>query len=204
MRNFNPYTAAELAKEVFAVFGFVSLSLAATHRFTSADIDLYSAGNKYMAKGFKITSMSISSGMSVDRATLSFANGDGYFNQPLMAEDIAGKSVLVSIGAVAANYSLLGLEPLFAGDVTGHGPLKETVAVNVAGLKRLWSKKTLRIAQATCPWPIGGDECGYTGNETCSQNYEQCKIFGNYLNFGGFPFLPGLMTREIWWGRKPS
>lgn len=43
-----------------------------------------------------------------------------------------------------------------------------------------------------CRWlRFKGTECGYAGAETtCNRTKAQCKAYGNYLRFGGFPSIP--------------
>lgn len=43
-----------------------------------------------------------------------------------------------------------------------------------------------------CRWlNFKGTECGYAGAEaTCNRTKTQCKAYGNYENFGGFPSIP--------------
>jgi hypothetical protein len=182
---------------------FVELEFTTVMRFSSFDIDLYHGGNKYIATELSIDNLSFTSDLSVDTATVRLPNVNLTMSAVLLNNDEIGSMATISIGAVAASRRLYDLEPIIVGELTGWGVNERVAELNYSGLMARWSKKTLRIAQASCPWPLGGDECQYAGSETCNQTFARCKALGNQLNFGGFPWLPDLMEKKIYWGFYP-
>jgi hypothetical protein len=100
---------------------------------------------------------------------------------------------------------LLGYGTFFRGLLADYEIGDDAVTLNLVSWNVLWRKKTLRIAQAGCPWPFKGTECAYAGAETwCDQSYDRCEYLENEDNFGGDPFLPSLEEAQIYWGRSKN
>ena len=102
---------------------------------------------------------------------------------------------------------IFGVTNIFVGRISGWKVLRDkSVELTIVNEFMLWRKKTLRIAQSSCPWPFEGVECTYAGVEVwCDQTYERCFILNNKDSFGGFRFLPYIMEKTIWWGGpKPT
>jgi len=194
----NVWTEEEITAGIF-----VELEFTTTLRYSTFDIDLYHGGNKYIATELAVDNLTFSSDLSVDTATVRVPNVNLTMSSILLNNDEIGSMATISIGAVAASRRLYDLEPIIVGELTGWNVNETMAELTYSGLMARWSKKTLRIAQASCPWPLGGDECQYTGSETCSQTLARCKALGNQLNFGGFPWLPDLMEKKIYWGFYP-
>jgi len=194
----NAWTEEEITAGVF-----VELEFNTVMRYSSFDIDLYHGGNKYIATDLKISNLVFTSDLSVDTATIELPNVNLTLSSVLLNNDEIGSMATISIGAVAASRRLYELEPIIVGELTGWSINEQQASLNYSGLMARWSKKTLRIAQASCPWPLGGDECQYAGAGNCSQTFSGCKTLSNQLNFGGFPWLPDLMEKKIYWGFYP-
>lgn len=181
---------------------FVELAFDTTYRYSTFDIDMVHAGNLYTAKELAINGVSFASDLSVDTCIIQLENVGLTVSAALLNNDELGSQVTVSIGAINAARRIYDLEPIFVGELTGWSLTEQAATLNFSGLMARWSKKTLRIAQGSCPWPLGGDECGYSGAGRCGQTWIQCKALGNQLNFGGFVYLPALQESKIWWGSK--
>ena len=100
-----------------------------------------------------------------------------------------------------------GVKDIFYGVVSGWKILRDkSVELTIVNEFMLWRKKTLRIAQSSCPWPFTDTECTYVGAQTwCDQTYARCAVLTNQDSFGGFRFLPYIMEKQIWWGGpKPT
>ena len=121
----------------------------------------------------------------------------------LLSEDQLGSTVTMSIGGINTSYRIYDLVQIFSGELTGWSLTEQKAVFDLSGIMARWNKKTLRIAQASCPWPFKGDECGYSGDGSCSQQFSNCEALGNYLNYGGFVYLPELQEKKIWWGQNP-
>ena len=194
----NAWGNEELTAGVFVELGFDT-----TMRFSTFDIDLYHGGNKYIATELAVENLSFTSDLSVDTATIRLPNVNLTMSSVLLNNDEIGSMATISIGAVASSRRLYDLEAIIVGELTVWNANEQMAELIYSGLMARWSKKTLRIAQASCPWPLGGDECTYAGPETCSQTWVRCKALSNQLNFGGFPWLPDLMEKKIYWGYYP-
>ena len=179
---------------------FVQIDFATTVRYSDMDVDMYHSGNRYTAAAITVGGFDFGSDLSVDRCTISIQNVDLAMSATLINTDELGATVAVSIGGISSTQRIYDLERIFTGELTGYAIAEKTAQLTCSGLMARWMKKTLRTAQATCPWPIGGTECGYAGDEQCSQMYSRCNNLGNHLNFGGFVYLPELMEKKIYWG----
>jgi len=139
----------------------------------------------------------------------------------LLGEDVRNKTAKLSFGCYGTmgmvwdsgiewdaeiqwleGTTIIGVVDLFQGIISDWN-LSETMAqMTIVNEFILWKKKTLRIAQAACPWDFKGTECTYSGGETwCDKSYERCTALSNTDNFGGFRFLPSIAEKSIWWGR---
>jgi len=205
LKSFDSNITAELAKEIAAIFFFVEFQFASTYRYTDCDIDMYYGGNKYDHFPFSIGNVANSAGMSVDSLELDFANVNLIMSSILLGEDVAGKPCILSFFMVDSNYTIIEAEELFRG-LVGEWDLTEGEArIKLVNEFILWSKRTLRTCQASCPWEFKGTECTYSGAETwCDQSYDRCVVLANTDSFGGFRFLPSLEEKKIWWGRTQN
>lgn len=205
MKSFDANITAELAKEIAAIFFKVELQFASTYRYTDCDIDMYYGGNKYDSFPFSIGNVVNSSGMSVDSLELDFSNVNLAMSSILLGEDIASKPCILSFFMVDSNYTIIEAEELFRG-LVGEWELTEgKCRIKLVNEFILWSKRTLRTCQASCPWEFKGTECTYSGAEDwCDQSYDRCADLANTDSFGGFRFLPSLEEKKIWWGRTQN
>ena len=201
MRNFDPDLIAEIAKEVTSTFFLLELNLASTYYYTDSDYDIYYNGHNYLSMGFKFSDIAYAANMSVDKVSIDFDNVGLTMSSILLGEDVRNKTAKLSFGCYGDNV-IIGVVDLFQGIISDWN-LSETVAqMTIVNEFILWKKKTLRIAQATCPWDFKGTECTYSGGETwCDKSYERCTALSNTDSFGGFRFLPSIAEKSIWWGR---
>jgi len=205
MKSFNSNITTELAKEIAATFLMVELQFTSTYRYTDCDVDMYYGGNKYDSFPFTIGNVVNSAGLSVDSLELNFSNVDQSLAAVVLGEDIASRTCILSFFMVNSSYVIIGAEELFRG-LVGEWDLSETkLRIKLVNEFILWSKRTLRTCQASCPWVFKDTECGYSGSETwCDQSYDRCSALSNTDSFGGHRFLPFLEEKKIWWGRLRS
>ena len=186
----------ELTGGVFVEIAFST----GTQRYSSFDVDLFYDSNFYIANELRVNGLSFESDLSVDQAAIQLQNVNLTMSAILFNTDEIFSKVTVSVGALASTRVIYDLFTIFYGEVTGWTITEQSVVFRCSGLMSRWSKKTLRIAQGSCPWPIGGDECQYAGSENCSQTLSRCRDFDNQINFGGFVYLPALQEKKIYWG----
>ena len=157
MRAFSSILIAELRKEVFAVFWMMELNFSTVQRFIDIDIDIHYGGNRYFSYPFKVGDVTYTANMAIDSITLEIANTDLSMSALLLGSDITGSEATVSFGCLNSNYQVLGVKDLFYGKVSGWKILRDkSVEITIVNEFMLWRKKTLRIAQASCPWPFKG------------------------------------------------
>jgi hypothetical protein len=205
MRNFDAGLSAELAKRAYRFFNAIELQFTATLYYTDFQFPIYISGHKHDPIGMKLGSMSASAMMSADKTTVRIDDANLAMSAILLGEDVRNKPAIISMGAIAADYSVIAVAEMFRGFVDGWEHKEPNVDITITNEFVLWRRKTLRTAQATCPWVFKGTECTYAGSEAwCDQSYERCVALGNNLSFGGFRFLPSIMEKEIWWGRIPK
>jgi phage-related protein len=62
-----------------------------------------------------------------------------------------------------------------------------------------------RLHSPSCQWIFKSTYCLYPGGEAwCDHTWERCTALANTINFGGFPSISDMVSKEIWWGRKSS
>lgn len=221
MRNIDGAILNEIEKEVTSTFMLLELNLASDYYYTDRDHDISYDGNLYLPRGFEFSNISYAANMTVDKVTLDLDNAGLEFSAILLGEDVRNKTAKLSFGCYGEEgvqwdsavewdsavqwiqrQVILGTVVLFRGIISDWMLSELKASMTIVNEFVLWKKKTLRIAQASCPWTFKGAECSYTGVETwCDQSYERCQVLSNTDNFGGFRFLPSIAEKEIWWGR---
>lgn len=157
MRAFSSTLIAELRKEVFSIFWLMELEFSTVQRFIDIDIDVHHNGNRYFSYPFKVGDITYTANMEIDSITLEVANADLSMSAFLLGSDITGSEATISFGCLDSNYQILGVKNIFFGMVSGWKILRDkSVELTVVNEFMLWRKKTLRIAQASCPWPFKG------------------------------------------------
>lgn len=210
MRNFNASTTAALEAETAKTFWFMDLEFdSGTLRYSDADITLYSGGNAYTPNSFTISNIRMTADMAIDRAQVEIQNTDLVMSGTLLNETAANRTVKIYFGCLNSSNAIIALEEIFQGFITAWGGMTvRTCPLVLGNYFMLWSKRSLRIAQATCPWAFASasdPECGYSGSETkCNKTWTRCGELANTNNFGGFRWLPALEEKKIWWGVVPG
>lgn len=210
MRNFNASTITTLGWETARLFWFLDLEFdSSTYRYSDCDVPLYNSGNKYEPNGFEISNLRINADLSVDRARIDIQNVDLIQSGIILNETIANRTVKIYFGSLDSSNKIIALETMFEGRITSWGGMTtKNCPITVGNYFTFWHKKSLRLAQATCPWAFKSSadpECGYSGSATaCNKTWTRCTQLANTLNFGGFRFLPALREKKIWWGMVPG
>jgi hypothetical protein len=153
----------------------------------------------------EVESIDQSGDLGVDKVTLSLSAVNLTLVAVVLGEDVAHKTVNVYFTCLNSFGKSIATEKIFSGILTEWDLTEETLRLTLANELIAWQKKTLRTHQASCPWVFKGTECTYSGAETwCDKSYERCKQLANSDNYGGFPFLPSIKDKKVWWGRTPS
>lgn len=196
----NVFEGDQLAAGVFLKMEFSE----ATLRYSTFDIDIYWAGDMYLPGALKVDSINFASDLSTDNASVSLENVTSTMPGILLNNDELDAPVTISIGSIRTSFAVYDIIQIFHGKITGWSlsDADGKATLSLSGLMALWNKKTLRIAQVSCPWPFKGTECGYTGTGRCSQQWSQCVALGNQDNYGGFIYLKDLEEKKIYWGKE--
>jgi hypothetical protein len=202
MRNFSSEYAAEVAKEIAAIFWLVECQFTDMYRWTDADIPLYASGGNYLPRPLRINGLEQAPGFAVDRVNLEVSNVDRVLSALLLGENCAGKPIILSCRAVDAVGRAIATQELFRGILIGWGDLDEQrVPLRLGSEFMLWSKKALRLPTPSCPWVFKKTECAYAGTEDwCDQSPERCDDLENYSNFGGRKYISSIEGKKIYWG----
>jgi hypothetical protein len=149
----NVWGEEELVAGVFLNLGFTT-----NLYYSNFDVDIYFEGQRYIPAEFKIQAIDYGSDLSVDQCAIEMGNVDLSMSSILLNNDELGSQVVVHIGAInQSTYAIYDLHRIFTGELTGWPVLTEQKAQLVfSGLMARWQKRTLRKAQASCPWPLGG------------------------------------------------
>lgn len=208
MRGLPTLLTEELLKEASFLSHLLTFYTEPAVRYCDLDVDLYSSGNWFIARGWEFTEIECSLDQTVDQITLSIDNTDLFWSGMLMTQEIRGKRLDLALAAVDGNAKLVASSPLFCGLIDSADISDDPARASIVAVSPMiyWKRKTPRRKHsADCPWAFKGAECRYTGSETsCDQSYARCQALNNSDNFGGFRWLPGLADKEIWWGRNRS
>jgi hypothetical protein len=206
MRSIPTALNTELLKEASFLAHLVVLSAATPLRYTDLDVDVWSGGNQYMARGFEFDGIEYSLSATVDKMGLRVDNVDQAVSSLVMSEEIRGKGASITLAALTDQAQVIATAQIFSGLIDMIEVDELSGRIDIVTPWILWRRKLPRRAHsATCPWVFKGTECGYTGGETwCDQTYERCTALSRTSYFGGFRWLPDLQDKQLWWGMAPS
>lgn len=211
MRTFDVTLQTELAADTAYLVYLLSVNFATPLYLTNADIDVYYNGQKYSSYGMDMGAMEYSLSPQLDKISIDLDNTDLTFSTAVGTSEIRAKRSLLKLAALNQNGGVIGTAIQFDGLVDSARINKKSCKLNIYNHFVNWKKPLPpRTHQATCPWPFKEVSseyatCQYAGAATtCDKSWEQCVSYGNQLNFGGFRWLPSLVDKQIWWGRKPS
>lgn len=158
----------------------------------------------YSPQPFEVTSFDQSSGLGVDSLEIELVSINQDFAQALLSEDVGGVVCTLSLAPLNQAGQVLVVDTIFRGMIDSWELTDSSCTLTIVTELALWGKKTMRIAQATCPWTFKGLECAYSGSESwCNQTYMRCGVLGNQENYGGFRHINDIMEKELWWGVLP-
>jgi len=211
MKTIDPSIVAALQSKEIRPFILLDMSSFGTsYVFTDCDVPILHRSATYgtcrfVPRMFSFSSVNYSASRIVSDTTVELDNTDDVATV-LFDSTAQGKEVRISLVLVDSLGATLGTDAveLFRGVVDAWTLDEEKVSFTVVSKLNRWSKTTLNRHLASCRWKeFKGTECKYPGSETeCDRSYARCSQLGNTANFGGFRWLPGLIGKEIWWGRK--
>lgn len=199
---------AQLESGELRPFFHLNMEIDSTHyRYTDCDVPITYDGNTYNPRGFSLSEIRYSISKIVDEASISLDNLDGVFTALFVGGDARGSPAILSLVVLDANGQVIGSPvTMFEGDLDAWDLDEEKIQITCASEASRWAKKTLVKQASSCRWRVfKGTECGYSGSGTwCDRSYTRCEALGNTDNFGGETWLPSIVDKEIWWGRKPK
>ena len=206
MKGLPAELTAELVKEYHAISHLFELSFATTYHWTDSDIDVYYDKTWWTSKGISFDAATFSASPKVDSIEFLIDNVDLAISTIVMAQEIRGKACTIYRVALDKNMTVLGSTKLFVGFVDSIEIDGKRARFSIYNHFIRWKMATpRRLHQATCAWTFKGASCTYQGAETwCDHSWERCVALGNSQNFGGFRWLPGLVDKQVWWGRSPK
>lgn len=196
----------EIAREEFTEFILLEMQFTTPFYGTSLDRDVYYESNKYTPIGIKKGELDIAAALSVDRLDIEIDNVDLRLTAALLLEDCKNKTVILYYGTMLGDQTVSCVE-FFRGflDYWEIDNNNGVCRIYIANELILWNKRTLRVAQASCPWMFKKTECSYVGEEIwCDKSYSRCEVLSNTANFGGSRFLPSTAEKQLWWGKIPK
>lgn len=209
MKTWDATLILEIAKTAASSHLLVECVFSSTYRYCDADIPVWadtgSAVYEFQPHPVQVENIDQSGDLAVDKVTLAFSAVDLTLVSVVLGEDVSHKTVNVYFTCLDSIGKPIATEKIFSGVVTEWELTEQDLTVVLANELIAWQKKTLRTHSASCPWVFKGSECTYAGAETwCDKSYERCKQLSNSANYGGFPFLPSIKDKKIWWGRSPA
>ena len=155
-------------------------------------------------RGYSFDSIEYSVDGVVDQMAFRLDNRDDALTVYFTGSVVQGSDVVLRQTVLDSSLDPLGSAIMFMGTIDGWEIDDEEVAITVASVMSRWSQRTLALHSPSCRWKkFKGAECGYAGSASwCDRTYKRCQALHNTDNFGGFRWLPSIVDKEIWWGRK--
>ncbi len=101
------------------------------------------------------------------------------------------------IGTDTNNYTCILDHPAAAANRPTTGANYATYWTLAGTLGVTWVSGT-QYSSGTCQYPVVG------AGTWCDQSWESCLALTNTAKFGGFRWLPGVINKDIWWGKNPA
>lgn len=198
----------ELLKEVAYMTHLVEFYFSTPAYYTELDIDIYYDDKHYVSRGMEVGDTKYSLTPEIDTTETTMDNVSKEFSNIVLSEEVRGKIYKLLIAALSYPAKVIATTQIFSGIIDTYKADPKKVVFTIDAPFVLWKRKIPRRKhQATCPWAfkIPGSGCRYAGPATwCDQTYARCAALGNTINFGGDRWLPSLVNKEIWWGKKPT
>jgi hypothetical protein len=115
MRSIPTALNTELLKEASFLAHLVVLSAATPLRYTDLDVDVWSGGNQYMARGFEFDGIEYSLSATVDKMGLRVDNVDQAVSSLVMSEEIRGKGASITLAALTDQAQVIATAQIFSG-----------------------------------------------------------------------------------------
>lgn len=190
----------EIRKQEYSQALLISIEIAGSAlNFTTWNVPILHNSSLYFPRAFKIGPVSYSDTKIVSDVNVDIDDVDrGLFAS--FGENDAAKYPFELTWVVVDKFSReVSSLVIFVGytDQWNYEPGKLSL-VAVSFLNQ-WTRETTSRYSGSCRWRIfKGIECKYVGPATtCDRTYDQCEVFGNQDNFGGFRWLPSMINKKI-------
>jgi len=191
----------EFSAEEYSPVVLVEMYFDTTLYFTSLDTDIFYSGNWYLSRGLSFDEIFNTYTPELDILSFEIDNVGLEFSGFVTNQELRRRAVNIYIAAMDANLHIIGTVLAFLGVIDTIEGDHQRVRIDLLNHFYLWNKKTLRSHSPLCQWAFTSTECGYLGPETwCDKTYDRCTVLANIVNYGGFPFLPSLINKQIRWG----
>lgn len=181
------------------------------YRYTDLDVPVYTPTDSttsytFTPIGFRVESITYSSGNIVDEASLEIDNINQAMTSLFAGGTMEGNEALIYCGVMDSNDRVLDLIKVFEGLLDSFDLDERSLKLRIASYFSQWSQETQGKHSASCRWKkFKGVECRYAGvSDWCDRTYTRCQALANTAHFGGFRFLPDLENKTIWWGQTPT
>lgn len=200
MKTLNPVLKAALeSEEIIPAVLLVLGSSGGTLRFTTWGTSLLFGGNLYLSRAFNISALPAAATNIVDNATITVDDVDRAILATLEGSAIEGYSVDIIYAVLTNEYKVLSSINMFSGYLSQWDYSPGECRLVASSIFVKWARVTTAKITGSCRWRIfKGDECKYSGSQTeCDRRYTTCENYQNEGNFGGFRWLPSMISKKI-------
>jgi len=200
MRPIDPVIIDKLASRTYTAAMLVSVQVGPSFlRYSTWPYDLYLDSEKYAPRGFAFDTIRYGTASVLDSVRLSIDDVDRevYYAFKDYGNDRFPVKILLAL--LNENTSVIDTTSLFDGTVSSWDYSPGGVKMKVVSILEKWASVTINKFSSSCRWRVfKGLECLYAGVETsCDRTYDQCDLYSNTANFGGFRWLPSIEGKII-------
>lgn len=169
------------------------------YRFSSWDQSIFYGGYEYVPRGMVFNDLAQGSSAIVD--TLSMDLDD--VNRELLEGlgDLNVEEFPVVVTYVILDYLGKVVVDLvyFDGFLDHWHYVPGKIVITAASILLQHNRNTLSTFSGSCRWRVfKGARCSYAGGGTeCDRSYSQCETYQNEINYGGFRWLPSMVTKKF-------
>jgi hypothetical protein len=167
--------------------------------FTNFDTHILHDSTLYYPRSFHIQPVNYGNPKIVDDVSVSIDDVDRGIFASLGNKDSAVYPFTLTWVVVNREGQEIAALDIFVGEVDQWEYAPGRVDLTISSIFSQWARETTSKYSASCRWRVfKGLECKYDGVATvCDRTYDQCSIYDNVANFGGFRWLPSMVNKRI-------
>ena len=200
MKTLLPALVSALESQEYRQAILFSLDVSYFHfRFTSWDQRVFHGGYEYVPRGMVFNDLSQGSASIVDTLSMDLDDVNRELIDELGDLNVEEFPVVVTYVILDAIGKVVVDLVYFDGLLDNWTYVPGKIILTAASMLLQHQRSTTYTFSGSCRWSVfKGPDCKYAGTGTeCDRSYSQCEANQNEVNYGGFRWLPDMVTKKF-------